>query len=428
MGKLRFVFPLGASLQCFLLMLWLFVGSLFCVSIPSGAEQGPPQGPGSSPSADAARGNAIALEEQGKNGEAESAWRAIAKAHPADAEAYAHLGLLKARADDYKGAIALYRKALALNPTFPGLRLNLGLALFKNADMEEAIKELNPLLKEATPGSSESQRLNILIGMAHYGQGEFKEAVPYLKVAADNDQENLPLRLTLGHSCMWSKQYQCVLDTYHEILALNASSAEADLMAGEALDELKDDTGAIEQFHAAIKANPKEQNVHFGLGYLLWKQKKFPDAAAEFKIELENDPDHAKAMAYLADAEIQLNQMEQAVPLLQHAAKLSPALQLAHLDLGIVYAEDGKQDAALREFETAEKLDADNVDVHWRLGRLYHSMGRNEEARAQFDKARGLNKAADDRNYQRMSGSPPKPIEPSPGASTQTEPTPSPNR
>ena len=36
----------------------------------------------------------------------------LLKAHPADAEAYAHLGFLEARQEHYKEAVPLYRKAL----------------------------------------------------------------------------------------------------------------------------------------------------------------------------------------------------------------------------------------------------------------------------------------------------------------------------
>ena len=61
------------------------------------------------------------------------------------------------------------------------------------------------------------------------------------------------MRLTLAHSCLWSKQYDCVMEVYKEILALNAESAEADMLAGEALDEKGDDAGAIEQFRDCRK-------------------------------------------------------------------------------------------------------------------------------------------------------------------------------
>jgi tetratricopeptide (TPR) repeat protein len=303
--------------------------------------------------------------------------------------------LLEARQEHYKEAVPLYRKALAMNPATPGLRLNLGLALFKGGEMKQAIVEFEPLLKNQPPGSDQAQRLTILIGMAHYGLGEYVAAAPYLKQAAAHDAQNLPLRLALAHSCLWAKQYQCVLDTYHEILMLNAESAEADMLAGEALDEMKDTPGAIQQFRAAVKANPREPDAHYGLGYLLWIQKQYAEAASEFQAELDNNPNHVQAMLYLADTEIQIRQIENAGPLLEKVVKLNPKLALGHLDLGIVLDQNGHKQDALREMKEAARLDPDNVNVHWRLGRLYRSMGKIDEAKAEFGKASSINKATD---------------------------------
>jgi len=117
----------------------------------------------------------------------------------------------------------------------PGLRLNFGLALFKAGDLKQAARVLQPLLRTAPPDSPDAQRLRLLLGMAYYGAGEYAAAVPYLRDAMARDPQNLPYRLVLAHSCLWSKQYQCVLDVYHQILTLNAESAEADMLAGEAL-------------------------------------------------------------------------------------------------------------------------------------------------------------------------------------------------
>src|SRR6185437_2102393 len=57
---------------------------------------------------------AIALEQQGKNSEAEVAWRAVLAAQPNSAEAYAHIGFLEARQERYPQAIREYKKALVL--------------------------------------------------------------------------------------------------------------------------------------------------------------------------------------------------------------------------------------------------------------------------------------------------------------------------
>jgi len=349
------------------------------------------------------RQQAMALEQQGNNADAETAWRAVLKAHPSSAEAYAHLGLLEARQEHYKAAAPLYRKALTLNPTMPGLRLNLGLALFKGGELKEALPEFERLLKSAGPNPEENQRLTILVGMAHYGLGEYAAATPYLKTAASRDTQNLQLRLALAHSCLWSKQYQCVLDTYHEMLTLNAESAEVDMLAGEAEDEMKDYDGAIAQFRAAVKAAPAEPDVHFGLGYLLWTQRQYPEAASEFQAELVNNPNHVEALLYLGDTDMQLNHPELSPPLLEKSVRINPKLELAHLDLGVLYADAGRTDEALREMKTAAQLAPDDVNVHWHLGRLFKAMGKNEEAKAELAKASGLHKAADSALVNRMS-------------------------
>ena len=346
--------------------------------------------------ADIQRENAIAFEQEGDNIGAESAWRAFLMSHPANSEAYAHLGLLEARQEHYAQAVPLYRKALALDPKMPGLNLNLGLSLFKSGALKEAVRIFSAILDHQSLTPSETQRLDVLIGMSHYGLGEFAAAVPYLKTAASVDRQSLWIRLTLAQSCLRSKLFPCVLEVYREILALNAESAEADMLAGEALDEMRDHAGAIEQFAAAAKVDPKMPNVHFALGYVLWTQNRLEEAAKEFTAELANTPDHPQALTYLADVDIKLDDLTTAQPLLEGAIRSDPRIELAHLDLGIIYANRGRKIEALREMKTAEQQNPNDQNVHWRLARFYKSMGNNEAAKVEFDKTRSVQKAADE--------------------------------
>jgi len=371
------------------------LASLLASAVACFGQSGPSP---TAPSAEQLRQSALVLEQQGRNAEAEAAWRAYVRARPANPEPYAHLGLLEARQEHYAQAIPLYRKALAINPNVPAVRRDLGLACFKNGDLHGAIREFSLLLKS----KPDDFQLVTLTGMSYYGLAQYKEAVPYLQQAAEADKTNLPLRLALAHSCLWSKQYKCVMSTYHEILALNSDSAEADMIAAEALDEEQDNAGSTELFRRAAQANPKEPNVHFGLAYLLWTQKRYAEAATEFQAELANDPNHLQSMEYLADTYIQMNQMSAAKPLLERVVKKDSSLPLVHLDLAILYTEADQKPDALRELLAAEKLAPNEVDVHWRLGRLYRSMGKINEAKAEFDKAAALNKAHDDENFRRI--------------------------
>jgi tetratricopeptide (TPR) repeat protein len=350
-----------------------------------------------------ARMQALALEQQGQTAEAEQAWKAILAGNPHNAEALAHIGLMESRQEHYADAVRFYRRALAINPALPGLQMNLGLALFKDNQFREAILPFAAELRKH-PGD---QRLTILLGMAHYGMGDYAGAVPYLKTATGSDPQNLNLRLTLAQSCLWSKKFQCVLDDYKEILAINADSAAAHMMAGEALDGLNRTDDAISEFEAAAKASPKEPNVHFGLGYLLWKQRRYEDAMREFHLELENDPSHVQAMAYLGDTEIKLGDNAAAYAALEQAVKSPGAERIAWLDMGILQAGDHQNEEAIADFRRAIEMDPSEVDAHWRLARLYQTLGKKDEAKAEFAKASQLHEQKDEGLVRQMSGPPP---------------------
>ena len=182
-----------------------------------------------------------------------------------------------------------------------------------------------------------------------------------------------------------------------EIVALVANSRRDYRAARRWLDQ------AAPYHQSALQANPKEPNVHFGLGYLLWTKGQYAEAAAEFQAEIDNDPRHVQAMLYLADSKMQTNQPEDARTLLEKVVKLSPASAIAHRDLGIIYADQDRKQDAMTEFQAAIKLAPKDVNAHWRLGRLYRSMGKSAEAKLEFDKANSLNKAEDERLLKVMS-------------------------
>jgi tetratricopeptide (TPR) repeat protein len=142
--------------------------------------------------------------------------------------------------------------------------------------------------------------------------------------------------------------------------------------------------------------------VHFGLGYLFWKQHRYQDAAEEFRKEIENQPMHASALAYLGDTELKLDHAAEAEAILRRAVHQAGATSLAWLDLGIVLAAQSKNDEAADDFRQAIQLDPGGVDAHWRLARLDQATGKTEEARAEFAKARALHEKADQGLVQQM--------------------------
>jgi tetratricopeptide (TPR) repeat protein len=329
---------------------------------------------------------ATALEQQGQNPDAEEIWGSIAEADAKDAEAFAHLGLLEARQERLETAIDYYRRAVAINSNLPGLQMNFGLALFKVGQFPDAIKAFSSEIKRH-PGDP---RLTILLGMAHFGMKDYLVAIPYLQRATERDPQNFALHITLAQSCLWSKQYECVVKVQRQLLALKQESAQVDILAGEALDQMQQSAVAIKQLRAVVLASPKEPNVHFALGYLFWTQGMWKEAADEFDSELQNESQNVKARIYLADSWVQQGEFAKAQPELEKLNATDNSDPLVHRDLGMIYAKSNRTDDAIRELRTAMELDPGDAELHLRAARVYRSLGRGDQADAEGEKARKL--------------------------------------
>ena len=117
---------------------------------------------------------------------------------------------------------------------------------------------------------------------------------------------------------------------------------------------------------------------------------------ANSREELKNDPKHPQATAYLGDAVMQGGRKTEAVELLKSAVQLQKNLRIAHLDLGILYAESRHYEAAVAEFREAVRIDPKDFAAHYRLARLYQELGRTAEADAEFTEVHKLHQKKDE--------------------------------
>jgi TolB-like protein/DNA-binding winged helix-turn-helix (wHTH) protein/Tfp pilus assembly protein PilF len=80
----------------------------------------------------------------------------------------------------------------------------------------------------------------------------------------------------------------------------------------------------------------------------------------------------------------------------EEALRLSPTLSEAHMALGLcLYWGEKQYDAALKEFEIAEKTSPNNAEIYGYVGGIYRRQGRWRESRASFERALSL----DPRNH-----------------------------
>jgi len=179
------------------------------------------------------------------------------------------------------------------------------------------------------------------------------------------------------------------------------------MLMGEALDGLDRTAEAIREFQVAAEIAPRQPNVHFGLGYLYWKQLKFEDAELAFRRELSNDPAHAQSKAYLGDIFVRRNGFDEALPLLEEAVKLQPDLRIAHLDLGSIYTQQKQYEKAIAALKEAIRLDPNQADSHYRLAMTYRAMGRTEETEAVLEQLKQIHEKRREELLHKISRQPP---------------------
>lgn len=342
---------------------------------------------------------AQALERSGKLAEAAHVWRGVVANNPQDAAAWASLGVDLSRLRQYQAAAGAYRKALALNPNLPGISLNLGLAEFKSNHLPAAI----PPLRAALAADPKNMQARTLLGLACYGTGEFSEAAKHLAVASAADPGNAELHNVLAQSCLSAKRYHCALDEFSWILRRTPDSAAAHMLLGEALDGLGKTPEAVQEFQRAVEADPQAPDLHFGLGYLFWKMRDYDHAAPALEAELSVAPSNAQALAYLGDTEMHRGNPQKALPLLQKAVRLRDDLRIAYVDIGAILTQQKQYQDAFAALRRAEKLDSQQPDVHYRLGRLYQLMGDTEKARIELAQVQQLQQKAEESIADKMS-------------------------
>ena len=214
------------------------------------------------------------------------------------------------------------------------------------------------------------------------GDGDYQLRVLREKLAADPD--NIPIRLEMARAYRERGYPDVALEVCRLAAARFPESGEAQLALVRALRDMKRLTEAIDGLTAFLKAHPQTGSQYFSwlgilrdesglwplgesahrkalelapsldylhnnLGYNLLMQKKYADAAGEFREALKLDSRSAMARNNLGLALANLNETDQAVANWQSSS--DPAT--AHNNLAAVLMEKGNYPSARKELEIA---------------------------------------------------------------------------
>lgn len=168
--------------------------------------------------------------------------------------------------------------------------------------------------------------------------------------------------------------------------------------------DLINSTSSERLFSASIQNSTNLEslsNSALSSGIDLYMQKDYKGAIREFQRSIGLSPNSAystQATEYMANAYLQLNDVEKAIKTYKRAISLDSTNDGFHIKLGNLYYTQERYQESQNEYERAVLLNP-TAESHYSLGQAYLETGRYVDARTQFSKVNRLDPESPNGKY-----------------------------
>lgn len=331
--------------------------------------------------------------------------------NPAEFESLSRSAAAAQRAGNPATAIALYEKALQLNPDWSEGRWALSMEYYSSKRFSDAIASLKIWLERnpnsgtawAVLGLSEFEMRDYDNALIHLGRGdslglkasaesvrnahyheaillnrksEFSRAAQILSAAAGPGFLEKEITFALGMSFLRIPQWPDDLLVARKPLAQR--TGEAAFLLGDSKYDL-----ALPKLKDLVRDFPQEPFLHYVYGSALSSLSMFDEAAAQFEAETLISPQSELPLVEIALLNLQRHTINDAVRPAERSVQLADSSPAAHYVLGRVYLELGRNDLALQQLSRAADLSPGSPEIHFQLARAYARHNLPEKAAAE---------------------------------------------
>jgi adenylate cyclase len=163
-------------------------------------------------------------------------------------------------------------------------------------------------------------------------------------------------------------------------LALDPESSEAHSAAGNLAMQFDQDWPTAEtEFKKAISLNPSNAESHYWYAILLMVLRRFDESKVELNKAVELEPLWHLLKRWLAEVDLRAGDLASAITLLEGERDANPSDPGAHIRLGLLYATAGRLEDARKEVGNSPLPTQLYDALDW--AELWFYLGRPEEAR-----------------------------------------------
>ena len=292
---------------------------------------------------------AIELHRQGRLAEAQRIYEEILGNRPDHFDVLNLLGVIAAQTQNYRRAIELIDRAIAIFPHHVDCYFNRGLA-------QQAL------------------------GQSGAAVASFDQAIALKPDYAEAWSNR-------GNALLELQQWDAAVKSYDKAIELKPDNAVACYKRGNALLELKKFDAAVFSYDRAVTIQPEYAEAWHNRGVALYDLKQFDAATVSYDKATAVKPDYFEAWYNRGNALLMLNYWGAAVASYDRAIAITPAFTEAWSNRGNALKELRQFDAAVLSYEQATAADPEYVEAWSNRGNVLLQLGRLEESVASFDRA-----------------------------------------
>jgi tetratricopeptide (TPR) repeat protein len=293
---------------------------------------------------------------------------------PQNYEAHNYLGYVYAEAGYFKEALQEYEIALKIKPDYKSAQDNLisGVTSWSQDLIDHGqYSTAEEVLKSAIARCPGAGEFYYFLGIAYQAQDKFQEAMEQWQKAAKINPTSSTAHYVKAVEKFLARDVNGSIGEFNEAIKILPSNAFAHNMLGIIYAQTGKLDEAKKEFGAAIRYKPNYVEPYLNLAFLYQKEGKVEDAIKNFKTATVKNPYSVKGLMSMGSIYFETGRFFDAESCYNRALRVQPLSPRVHFELALTYARQNKHQDAIKEFERATSLNANYSEAHYALGLIF---------------------------------------------------------
>lgn len=273
-------------------------------------------------------------------------------------------------------------REMAENPDDPALYATRGKLFYEKKGYDEAIRDLT----RAIELDSTRPEYYHLLADAHLDYFQSRPALDIMKDAAGRFPNNIPTLLKLSEYQFILKQYKESMKTIDQVLRQDPQNAEAYFMFGMNFEEQGDTVRAINSYQKSVELDAQIIDGWINLGQL-YAERGDPLAEQYFENAVNIDPQHVIALHAQADYFSNQGRLQEAVDTYRKIVLIDQQYDPAHFNAGLIYLDMDSIARAEELFDITIEVSPRHIRAYYYRGLAREMQGKNQAALRDYQQA-----------------------------------------